>query len=92
MLTFAQSITISRRCIKAVTNANDIVQEDILDSLGVTEGDMLELLKRAICVSESIGVPSKGHTLDIEKLGGIDSGSTVRQLSLTIRDEAVEES
>lgn len=88
MLSFAQALTITRRCIRAVSGAKNIKQEDSLDRAGITDDDRLDLLKRNICGSHSIGVPSKGHTLAIEELDDIDSDTLVGDLAQIISDKA----
>lgn len=90
MLSFAQAMTISRRCIKAVSGAKNLTQEEILDAAGITDTDRVELLKRLVCVSESIGVPSKGHTLRIQNLSNITRTKTVGDLAETISKQAEE--
>lgn len=90
MLTFAQSIRIARRSIKAVSNipVSEIDDKDTLDKCTISDDLRVRLVKRLACESEEFGVKKFKHTLAIEDLDGIDSSSTVGDFASAIEDNA----
>lgn len=90
MLSFAQAMTISRDCIRSVSGAKVINQGDVLDALGITDDERIELVKDAVVEDDSIGVPSTGHTIQMEDLGKTKTSSTAGDLAQAIFDNAKE--
>ena len=91
MLTFAQSLTIVRRSIKAVagTNVTDIDPEDTLEKAGIPDADVgLRMVKRLACLSGEFGVPKFDHELDFNALSAIGISSTVGDFADTIQANA----
>ena len=91
MLTFAQSITVVRRSIKAVagTNVGDIDQNDTLEKAGIPDADVgLRMVKRLVCLSKEFGVPKYGHTLDFNTLSTIAISTTVGDFADKIQANA----
>lgn len=90
MLTFAQSLTIVRRSIKAIagTNVGDIDQNDSLSRAGVPDPEGVRLVKRLVCLSNEFGVPKYDHELDFNTLSAIDSSSTVGDFADIVQAKA----
>lgn len=90
MLTFAQSLTIVRRSIKAVagTNVTDIDPEDTLERAGVPDPEGVRLVKRLVCLSNEFGVPKYDHELDFSALSGIDPSTKVGDFADTVQAKA----
>lgn len=90
MLTFAQSLTIARRCIKAVSNipVSEIDVEDTLDKCTISDDVRLRLVKRLACESKEFGVQKFNHTLAFADLDSIDSSSTVGDFASAIEEKA----
>ena len=93
MLTFAQSITIARRSIKAVSGINigDIDQNDTLERAGIADPDGLRLVKRLACLSQEFGVPKFNHELAFAALDEIQNDSIVRDFANAIQENAEEQ-
>src|SRR5215213_8666124 len=91
MLTQAQSITIARRSIKALSGilVKDILDSHTLDRLTISDDLRVRLVKRLAIESHEFGVRKFDHTLAIEDLDDIGSSSTVGELAQAIKDKAV---
>jgi hypothetical protein len=91
MLTQAQSVTIARRSIKALSGipVKDIRDSHTLDRLTISDDLRVRLVKRLAIESEEFGVKKFNHTLAIEDLDAIDSSSTVGEFAQAIKDNAV---
>jgi hypothetical protein len=92
-LTFAESASIARRSIKAVsgTNVEDIMLNDTIDRSGIPDSDGLRLAKRLACQSKEFGAPKFGHRLAFEDLASIENDSTVRDYADEIQANAEED-
>ena len=90
MLTFAQSITIARRSIKAVSGipVSEIGSNDTLDKCTISDDLRLKLMKRLACMSKEFGVPKLNHKLEIEALDEIVTSSTVNDFASAIEANA----
>jgi hypothetical protein len=90
MLTFAQSITIARRSVKAVSGipVSEIDDNDTLDKCTISEEERVRLVKRLACESKEFGVKKHEHALAIEDLDDIGSSSTVGDFATAIEDNA----
>jgi hypothetical protein len=84
-LTITQALSIVRKCIKAIAQVEGVEAEDVLEDVGFPTQDRVNLLRRLIVVSETIGVPSKKHTLNANHLAGMKPDSSVGEVADVIK-------
>lgn len=90
MLTAAQSATIARRSVKALSGipVNKINDNHSLDRCTISDELSVRLVKRLAIESQEFGAKRFNHTIAIEDLDGIDSSSTVGEFAQAIKDNA----
>lgn len=84
-LTPTQSLRIVRNCIRAIAQVEGVEAEDILEDVGFPTQDRVNLLRRLVVVSETIGVPSKGHRLNANHLAGTNPETSVGAMADVVR-------